>query len=82
MQLRNLIRTTSARSGGKTTHNKVTTRYCAKVASVVPRDWTAKATRIAQAIEALTFELVSRLEASAFDLAETHIKPAKKTKSK
>ena len=45
------------RSGGDT-HNRVTTRYWANVASVVPRDWTANATRIAQAIEALVCELV------------------------
>lgn len=46
------------------THNKVTTRYWANVASVVPRDWTAKATRIAQAMEALAYELVSKSSAS------------------
>ena len=44
----------------KTTYNKVTTRYWAKVASVAPRDWTAKATRIAQAIEALAYELITK----------------------
>lgn len=49
----------STRQGGKITHNKVTTRYWANVASVVPRDWTAKATRIAQAIDALAYGLVS-----------------------
>ena len=42
----------------KVTHNRVTTRYWANVASVVPRDWTAKATRIAQANVALACKLV------------------------
>lgn len=60
-------------------HNKVTTRYWAKVASVVPRDWTAKATRIAQAIEALIDELVCKF---GLIVAGTYIKPAKKTNSK
>ena len=35
------------------THNNVTTRYWAMVASVVPRAWTPKAIRMAHAADAL-----------------------------
>ena len=38
----------------ETTYNRVTTLYCAIVASVVPRACTPKAIRMAHAIEALT----------------------------
>ena len=79
-----MVNSGSARQGRNFTHNKVTTRYWAKVASVVPRDWTAKATRIAQAIEALVCQLVADLssERFAFSAAGNYINPARNTNSK
>ena len=57
---------------GKSTHNRVTTRYWANVASVVPRDWTANATRIAHAIEALAYILVFQHSIALSSTQDSH----------